>query len=117
MQLRREITGMGGNERGWLIQIEDQEARQTLREAEERLEAEMASLLDSIKSGVLLLDADGQILMASDRLAAIFGFESRRLMDFRTIDMVIDSLTYHFIRRAETAARWSDHMRRGDEAS
>jgi PAS domain S-box-containing protein len=117
MQLRREITGMGGNEPRWLIQIEDQEAQQTLREAEERLEAEMAGLLDSIESGVLLLDADGRILMASDRLAAIFGLESRRLMDFRTIDTLIDSLTYHFIRPAETAARWRDHVRQGDEAS
>ena len=117
MQLRREITGMGGNEPRWLIQIDDQEAQQTLRESEERLEAEMAGLLDSIESGVLLLDADGRILMASDRLAAIFGFESRRLMDFRTIDTLIDSLTYHFIRPAETAARWRDHVRQGDEAS
>jgi PAS domain S-box-containing protein len=117
MHLRREITGMGGNEPRWLIQIEDQEAQQTLREAEERLEAEMAALLDSIESGVLLLDADGQVLMASDRLAAIFGFASRRLLEFRTIDALIDSLTYHFIRPAETAARWREHVRQGDEAS
>ena len=76
--------------------MEDQEAQETLREAEERLEAEMAGLLDSIESGVLLLDAEGQIRMASDRLAAIFGFESRRLLEFGTIDALIDSLAYQF---------------------
>jgi PAS domain S-box-containing protein len=117
MHLRREIAGMGGNQPSWLIQIEDQEAQQTRREAEERLEAEMAGLLDSIESGVLLLDADGRILMASDRLAAIFGFESRRLLELRTIDAMIDNLTYHFIRPAETAARWREHVRQGDQAS
>ena len=87
------------------------------REAEERLEVEMACLLDSIESGVLLLDAGGKIRMATDRLAAIFGLESRRLLEFGTIDALIGSLTYHFLRPAETAARWREHVRRGDEAS
>ena len=99
------------------LQVEDQEAQETLRESEERLEAEMAGLLDSIESGVLLLDAEGQIRMASDRLAAIFGFESRRLLEFGTIDALIGSLAYHFLRPAETAARWREHVRQGDEAS
>jgi signal transduction histidine kinase/CheY-like chemotaxis protein len=117
MHLRREITGMGGNGPKWLIHFEDKGAQQALRESEERLEAEMAGLLDSIESGVLLLDADGQILVASNRLAAIFGFESRHLLEFRTIDALIDSLTYHFLRPAETSARWREHVRQGDEAS
>ncbi len=117
MRLRREITGMGENGPRWLIYIEDQGAQQTLRESEERLGAEMAGLLDSIESGVLLLDADGRILMASNRLAGIFGLESRRLREFGAIEALIDSLTYHFLRPAETAARWREHVRRGDEAS
>ena len=66
--------------------------------SEERLEAEMAGLLDSIESGVLLLDADGRIRMASDRLAAIFGLDSRRLLEFGTIDALIDSLAHPFRR-------------------
>ena len=117
LHLRREITGMGGNGPRWLIHVEDQGAQETLREAEERLEAEMAGLLDSIESGVLLLDADGQILIASDRLAAIFGFESRRLLEFRTMDALMDSLAHHFLRPAETLGRWREHLRQGDEAS
>ncbi len=117
LHLRGGMTGLGGNGPRWLIQVEDQRAQETLREAEERLEAEMAGLLDSIESGVLLLDADGRILMASDRLAAIFGFESRRLLEFGTIDALIASLAYHFLRPAETAARWREHVRQGDVAS
>jgi two-component system NtrC family sensor kinase len=87
------------------------------RESEERLEVEMAGLLDSIESGVLLLDADGKIRIASDRLAAIFGLETRRLLEFGDIDALIGSLTYHFLRPAETAARWREHVRQADEAS
>jgi PAS domain S-box-containing protein len=117
LHLRREITGMGGTAPKWLIELEDREARQTLRESQERLEAEFAGLLDSIESGVLVLDAGGQIRMASGRLAAIFGFEPRRLQECGTIDALIDSLTHHFLRPAETAERWRKHVRQGDEAS
>jgi len=117
MHLRCEITEPGGEGPRWLIHIEDLGAQQTLRDAEERLEIEMAGLLDSIESGVLLLDADGHILMASDRLAAIFGLESRRLLEFVSIDALIASLAYQFLRPAETAARWRERVRQGDEAS
>jgi PAS domain S-box-containing protein len=117
MHLRREIPGMGGLGPRWLIHVEDQGAQQTLRETEERLKAEMAALVDSIESGVLLLDADGHILMASDRLAAIFGLESRRLLEFGNIHALIDSLAYQLLRPAESAARWREHVCQGDEAS
>jgi PAS domain S-box-containing protein len=117
LHLRCEITGIGGNGPRWLIHIEDQGAQRSLRETEERLEAEMAGVLDSIESGVLLLDANGRILMASDRLAAIFGLESRRLLEFGSIEALISSLASHFLRPAETAARWREHVRQGDEAS
>jgi two-component system NtrC family sensor kinase len=99
------------------LYVEDQGAQETLREAEERLEAEMGGLLDSIESGVLLLDAEGRIRMASDRLAAIFGTESHRLLEYGTIDALIASLAQHFLRPAETAARWREQVRQGDEAS
>jgi nitrogen-specific signal transduction histidine kinase len=117
LHLRREITGAGGNNRRWLIQLENQEAQRSLRDAEERLEVELEGLVDSIESGVLVADAGGQILMASDRLGAIFGFETHRLPEFRTMDSLIDSLAYHFLRPAETTARWREHVLQSDEAS
>ena len=117
MNVRCEIAAMGGHERKWLIQLEGAAARQTPPDAEVRLEAEMAGLLGSIESGVLLLDADGRILVASERLAAIFGIELRRIMDFGTIQSLIDNLASQFVRPAETVARWRKHVRQGDEAS
>jgi len=81
MRKRGEIPASGGQGRKWLIHLEESEARQAPRDAEVRLEAEMAGLLASIESGVLLLDAEGRILLASERLAAIFGIESGRMME------------------------------------
>lgn len=89
---------------------------ETRQETEERLEAEIRGLLDSIESGVLILDAEGLILRANDRAGAILGFEPRRLLEFGTIDALIASLQQHFLRPAETAARWREHVRRGGEA-
>ncbi|HLJ22929.1 MAG TPA: ATP-binding protein [Candidatus Acidoferrales bacterium] len=116
-EIRGETRGAGSGRPQWLILVEDCGASRAQHETEDRLEAEMAGLLDSIESGVLLLDAQGRILKASDRLAAIFGFESRRLLELGTIGALIDSVAYHLVRPAETAARWREHVRRGDEAS
>ncbi len=117
MHMRCEIAGIGGDGPKWLIHFEEQVQRQAPREAQERLEAEMAGLLASIESGVLILDADGRILMASDRLAAIFGIEPSRMKEFGTIHALIENLAFHFARPAETAARWREHVRQGDESS
>ncbi|HWX38836.1 MAG TPA: ATP-binding protein [Candidatus Sulfotelmatobacter sp.] len=86
-------------------------------EDKERLESEMAGLLNSIDSGVLLLDTEYRVLRASDRLAAIFGIESRRLLEFGTVHALIDGLAHQFLRPAETATRWREHLRQGNQAS
>jgi PAS domain S-box-containing protein len=117
MHLRDKIPAMSGEGPRWLIQIESQGAQQTLRDTKDRLEAQLAALLESIESGVLLLDAGGRILMASGRLAAIFGMESRRLMEFGTMEALIGSLGNHFLRPAETVARWRENLRRSEDAS
>ena len=125
LHLRSKIAGLGarlGDGIGdgaavWLVHFENQDEQQARREAEERLEAEMAGLMDSIESGILLLDTDGNIRMASDRLAAIMGFEARRLFELGTIEALMESVANQFSRPAETVARWREHVRRGDEAS
>jgi len=116
-RLRCEVRGLDSEGPRWLIQFEEQGGQRARREAQQRLEIEMGGLLDSIESGVLLLDADGRIRMASDRLAAIFGVEPGRLLEFGTIEALMDGLANRFHRPAETAARWREHVRRGDESS
>lgn len=115
MRLRSAVDGMGAETRRWLIGFEDRSSRQTSLETGVRLEAEMAGLIDSIDSGVLLLDAAGNIRVASDRLAVILGLEGRRLLELGTMEDLIESVACMFNRPVETAARWREQVRRADE--
>ena len=114
---RAGIAGIGGEANRWMISVEDREAPRAQVDSQTRLEAEMAGLLDSIESGVLLLDHAGNIRLVSDRLAAILGFEARRLQEMGNIESLIDHVAGQFSRPAETAARWREHVRRGEESS
>ena len=90
-------------------------ARQPQHGVEALLETELAAVIDSIDSGVLILDAEGRIRKASDRMAAIFGMEARRVLELGTIDALIDSLAGHLARPAETAEHWRGHVHNGEE--
>lgn len=113
---RSRVEGLGVEASRWVIQIEDRGAELTLRQAQGRLEAEMAGLVDSIESGVLIVDGGGSVRMASERLGAILGFESRKLLELGTIDALIDTVTNHFAHPAEAAARWRERLRHTEEA-
>jgi signal transduction histidine kinase/CheY-like chemotaxis protein len=117
LHLRSVIDARDAASRQWLIYFDDHGSRETLREAEGLLEAEMHGLMDSIDSGVLLLDAAGNIQVVSDRLAQIMGVEARSLFELGTIDALIESLAGRFSRPAETTARWREQICRGHEAS
>jgi signal transduction histidine kinase/CheY-like chemotaxis protein len=113
----RHGDGIGEDAAMWLLHFEIQDERQATGENEARLEAEMATLLDSIEAGALLLDAAGNIRMVSARLAAILGSDARRLFELGTIGAFMESVANQFVRPAETVARWRERVRRGDEAS
>jgi PAS domain S-box-containing protein len=117
MQARDEITELGEGASRRLFLIAGESTGQMPRQSRELLEIELAGLLESIESGVLLLDAHGQILIGSDRLAAIFGMEPRRLVEFGSIEALIGGLAYHFLYPAETVERWRERVRQGEEAS
>lgn len=93
------------------------ESQANIGEGTERLEVEVAGLLDSIDSGVLVLDADGRILRANAKLAVIFGIESRLVLDLGTVQVLIDSLAPRFLHPAEAAARWREDLVAGRDSS
>jgi PAS domain S-box-containing protein len=113
----RHRDGSGDGNAMWLVCLENQDERRAQRESEGRLKAEMAGLMDSIESGILLLDAAGKIRMVSDRFAAIMGCQARRMFELGTINALMDSLASQFARPVETMSRWREHLRRGDESS
>ena len=116
LHLRSTLEACGNDGRRWLVYFEDYGSRMAQLEEEGRLKAEMHGLTDSIDSGVLLLDAAGNIRVVSDRLAQIMGLEARGLFGLRSIDALIDSLAGRFKHPAEAVARWREYVRRGDEA-
>ena len=126
LHLRTKVAGIGSRQDDssgvgtdiWLIQIENHEEQQAQREAEGRIEAEMAGVLDSIDSGILVLDTAGNIRTVSERLGIIMGSRRRAACSsLGTIEALMDSLTNQFSRPVETVARWREHVRRGEEAS
>jgi signal transduction histidine kinase/ActR/RegA family two-component response regulator len=117
LHLRSAIGSRSNSTRRWLVYFEDHASRKAQLEEEGRLEMELLGLMDSIDSGVLLLDAAGNIRVVSDRFAQIMGMGARSLLALGTIDALIDSLAGRFQHPAEAAARWREHVRRGDEAS
>lgn len=91
--------------------LDFQGALSTAAEETSRLGFAMAALLESIDSGVLLVDEDGRILRANERLAGLFGMESRRLIQFGRIHALIDGLASQCAKPAEAAARWREQLR------
>jgi signal transduction histidine kinase/ActR/RegA family two-component response regulator len=116
LHLRSTVEACGNDARRWLIYFEDHGLREANLEEVGRLKVEMLGVMDSIDSGVLMLDAAGNIRVVSDRFAQIVGLEARSLLELGTIDALIDSLAGRFTHPGETAARWREHVRRGDEA-
>jgi signal transduction histidine kinase/FixJ family two-component response regulator len=116
LHLRSTVEACGNDARRWLIYFEDHGSREAQLEEVGRLKVEMLGVMDSIDSGVLMLDAAGNIRLVSDRFAQIVGLEARSLLELGTIDALIDSLAGRFTHPGETAVRWREHVRRGDEA-
>jgi PAS domain-containing protein len=108
----RQGDGFGDGTDIWVVHIENHDEQQAQREAEGRIEAEMAGVLDSIESGILLLDAAGNIRMVNKRLGSIMGAETRWLAELGSMEGLMDRLASHFSRPAETVARWREHVRR-----
>jgi signal transduction histidine kinase/CheY-like chemotaxis protein len=116
LHLRSTVEACGNDARRWLIYFEDHGSREAHLGEVGRLKVEMLGVLDSIDSGVLILDAAGNIRVVSDRFAQIVGVEARSLLELGTIDALIDSLAGRFTHPGETAAHWREYVRRGDEA-
>jgi signal transduction histidine kinase/CheY-like chemotaxis protein len=117
LHLRSVVEACGNDDQRWLVYFEDFASQKAQLQAEVILNAEMLGLMDSIDYGVLLLDAVGKIRVVSDRFAQIMGLQARSLLELGTIDVLFDYLAGRFSHPAEAAARWREHVRRGDEAS
>ena len=101
----------------WQVCVEDVTALRRAEQKIQKLEAELASLLDSLDSGVVLFDAAGRIRLVNDRFAQLTGLDARRAAELETFDALVEAVAGHFRDPQAFAARWRELRRRGDESS
>jgi len=77
----------------------------------------LGALVDSLESGVLLVEARGGVRLASPRLAPLFGLDPVRLAALATFDQLLAAVRPNFRDARGAEARWREIRRRGDEAA
>jgi signal transduction histidine kinase/CheY-like chemotaxis protein len=80
-----------------------------VRRAEEKwrqVDAELRSVLDSVPTGILLLDPAGRVRFSSVRFGELFGMEARSLEQFKTFEELQETLAQRFRNPDGFAAPW-----------
>lgn len=116
LRLRAALNERGAAGPHWLIHLEDAGNSGEHIEEKIRLEAELRALMDSMDSGVLISDVEGNVRAASKRLSQILGLEGARSSELGTIRAFVESLSARLKRPEETVARWRERLSRGGEA-
>ncbi|HTS12205.1 MAG TPA: ATP-binding protein [Candidatus Limnocylindrales bacterium] len=89
-----------------LLCLEEGSVVQRAEEKWRRVEAELRSVLDSVATGILLLDAAGRVRFSSARLGQLFGIDARSLGQLGTFDELSESLAQRFRNPEAYAAPW-----------
>lgn len=71
-----------------------------------QVEAELTSVLDSMETGTILLDAAGRIRFCNARFGQYFGMERRQLQSLGTIENLIDLVAPRFRTPEKFSAPW-----------
>jgi len=80
-----------------------------VRRAEEKwrqVDAELRSVLDSVPTGILLLDPAGHVRFSSVRFGQLFGMEARSLEQLKTFEELEEALALRFRNPGGFAAPW-----------
>jgi signal transduction histidine kinase/CheY-like chemotaxis protein len=80
-----------------------------VRRAEEKwrqVDAELRSVLDSVPTGILLLDPAGRVRFSSVRFGELFGMEARTLEQFESFEELQETLALRFRNPGGFAAPW-----------
>ena len=71
-----------------------------------QVEAELTSVLDSMETGTILLDAAGRIRFCNARFGQYFGMERRQLQSLGTVENLIDLVAPRFRTPENFSAPW-----------
>ncbi|HTW25247.1 MAG TPA: ATP-binding protein [Candidatus Baltobacteraceae bacterium] len=90
-----------------LLCVEDGGVVQRAEAKSRYLEAELRSLLDSIHSGVLLIDPSGKIRFSNARFGQLFGLSTREIEDTGSIEALEELLAERFHSQTQFGAPWA----------
>ena len=117
LHLRPSPPGLPQAEGRRQVWVEDVTALRAAEQKMKRFEAELLGLLDSVDSGVLLLDANNHIRLVNDRFVQLVGLDARRILELGTFTALVEAVADHFRDPQAFAQRWRELVSRGDESS
>jgi len=83
-------------------------------EADSRAEAVLATLLESVDCGILLLGPGGDLWAVNDRFAEILGMEPERLRELGNLEQIVERVAPQLAHSEGVAARWRQRFRAGE---
>ncbi len=114
LHLRRGLPGTALSDGRRQVCMEDVTALRAAERKCQRVEAELRSLLDSLDSGVLLIDPGGRIRLMNDRFAQLTGLDPRRATELGSFDALVEAVAGHFRDPQAFAAGWREWLRGGE---
>jgi len=110
----RDTLPVGG---GLELCLEDATASERAERSGKQVESELFAVLDSVDSGILLLDATGCVRLANGRLAQLFDLDARLITELTDFESLVGAVQDRFRDPQAATRRWCDLYQRGDEAA
>jgi signal transduction histidine kinase/CheY-like chemotaxis protein/GAF domain-containing protein len=101
----------------WQVGVEDLTASRIAERRRKEQDAELAAILDSMESGVLLFDARCRLRLANARFAHLFGLNPQQLAELPDFETLLGAVREHFREPSTVETRWREVLGRGDEAA
>lgn len=115
LRLRVQATLLAGGR--WQVGLEDLTASRNAERQRKEVDAELAAVLDSMESGMLLFDARGGLRLANARFAHLFGLDPRRLVEMGDFETLLGAVRDRFREPQAVERRWRKILGQGDEAA
>lgn len=93
-----------------LVCIEEGSTVQRAEAKWRQVEAELRSLLDATREGVVLLDCDGRVRFTSAAFGQMFGLDARAIENLEAFDDLEEVLSRRFRDPASFSARWKSFV-------
>lgn len=101
----------------WQAGLEDLTASRSAERQRKEVDAELAAVLDSMESGMLLFNARGGLRLANTRFAHLLGLEPRRLAEIADFEALLAAVRNRFREPRAVERRWREILSPGDEAA